>query len=335
MIDTLISDFKRPKYIKLVAASDNKNMSTFVASPYEKGVATTIGNSLRRILYSALPGYAIVAVKFNNLSSEFDNIPGVMEDTSMILLNFKQVAITLKDENIKNKILKFEIKGETDFTSGKIQEAEEGIIVGNPDLVVFRSNKDADFSFEIQISQGRGYIPSELIEANVEVRGAIPLDADYSPIKKVGFSSEATKVGSRDDFEKLEITIETKGTIDGVVALQRAAQILKECCLTFSEVDKEVFTTPIEEDLSPEKDSKDLVFYESVHSLNVLVKTHYFFKVNGFLEIGQLVNKNEAYIRSRKKVDEEIIQDIQNSLIQKNLSLNMQGINYVEKVKVH
>ncbi len=335
MIDTLINDFKRPKYVKLTAASENKNSSTFVASPYEKGVATTIGNSLRRILYSALPGYAIVAVKFSNINSEFDNIPGVVEDTTMILLNFKQVAIALKDENIKNKVLKFDIKGKTEFTAKQIQEAESGIIIGNPEFVIFRTNSNTEFSLDIQISQGRGYIPSEMIEGDVEVRGAIPLDADYSPIKKVGFTSEPTKVGSRDDFEKLLITIETKGTINGVVALQRAAQILKECCLTFSEVDKEIFTTPIKEDLSPEKDSKDLIFYESVHNLNVMVKTHYFFKVNGFLEIGQLVTKNDAYIRSRKKVDEEIIQDIQNGLIQKNLSLNMKGINYVEKVKVY
>lgn len=335
MIDTLINDFKRPKYVKLAAASENENSSTFVASPYEKGVATTIGNSLRRILYSALPGYAIVAVKFSNINSEFDNIPGVVEDTTMILLNFKQVAIALKDENIKNKVLKFDVKGKTEFTAKQIQEAESGIIIGNPELVIFQTNSNTEFSLDIQISQGRGYIPSEMIEGDVEVRGAIPLDADYSPIKKVGFTSEPTKVGSRDDFEKLLITIETKGTINGVLALQRAAQILKECCLTFSEVDKEIFTTPIKEDLSPEKDSKDLIFYESVHSLNVMVKTHYFFKVNGFLEIGQLVTKNDAYIRSRKKVDEEIIQDIQNGLIQKNLSLNMKGINYVEKVKVY
>lgn len=333
MIDTLVSDFKRPKYVK--SSDQGKNIGKFTASPYEKGIAITVGNSLRRILYSALPGYAIVAVKFDQINSEFDNILGVMEDTSMILLNLKQVAVGLIDENIKNKVLKFEIKGKVDFTAQKIADKESGIIIGNPDFVIFKTNKDADFSFEIQISQGRGYIPSEMIENNIEVRGTIPLDADYSPIKKVGFTASATKVGARSDFEKLDIVIETKGTIDSEEALKRAAQILKECCYTFNEVNKEELTTPIEEEISVNKDSKDLIFYETVHSLNVLVKTDYFLKLNGFSEIGQLVTKNEAYLRSKKKIDEEIILDIQNALIQKQLNLNMKGINYVEKIKAY
>lgn len=332
MIDTLISDFKRPKYTKMAVLADNKNVSSFVASPYERGMAITIGNSLRRILYSSLPGYAIVAVKFSNITSEFDTIPGVLEDTTSILLNLKSVPVTIKDENVKNKVVKFEVKGKIDFTAQEITKADGGVIVGDPDQVIFSANKAADFSFEIQISQGRGYVPSEVIENNIEVRGAIPLDADYSPIKKVAFNATPTKVGTRDDFEKLEIMVETKGTIDAEVALKRAAQILKECCFTFSEIEKEVLTTPIEEEISTEKDSKDLVYYETVHNLNLLVKTHYFLKINGIIEIGQLVTKNEAYIRSRKKVDEEIIADIQNALMQKNLTLNMKGINYVEKV---
>lgn len=331
MIDNkLVSDFKRPRGVSLRTLDETGNVARFTASPYERGFATTLGNSLRRTLLSSLSGYAIVAVNFDGIMSEYEGIPGVTEDPTTICINLKKVAIALAGGDAHSRVLHYEVKGKKDFTAGDLIK-DDNIIIGNPDFVLFRANKDANFSFDIQVSQGKGYVPSEAIEANIEVRGTIPLDADYSPVKKVGFSVQPTSVGGRTDFERMDMVVETNGVVSPKDALTSAAQILKECYFTFSEVEEELLTTAVDDVKVLKKNEEDEVFNKTAHQLDVLVKTHYFFKVNDIREIGQLVMQKEADLRSKKRFEEEILFDIVNVLREQNLSLDMKGVNYVAK----
>ena len=333
MIDNkLVADFKRPKNVQYQIIKENSYTGNFLASPYERGFATTIGNSLRRTLLAGLPGYAIVAVKFEGINNQFQNIPGVLENTTNICLNFKSIAIALKDETCKSKTLTFHVKDQQVFTAGKLAEENDQIVIGNPDLVLFHANKTANFSFDIQISFGRGYIISEDIENNIEVRGTIALDADYSPVNKVSFSVEKLSIGFKNDFEKLLLNIETNGLISPSTALNQAAQILKECYLTFNDITEYYMTTPVDSHSSNKTSEEDKIYHESVHSLPVLIETHYFFKINEISQIGQLVTKSETYLQSKKRFNEVVFNDISERLKEKNLSLNMKGINYVEVI---
>ncbi len=328
--NTLIGDFKRPKSATYRLVEGGDRSAIFSAGPYQKGVASTIGNSLRRILLSSLSGYAIIGVKFDKITNEFDNVEGVYEDTAIICVNLKKINLGLKDENIKNKVLNFSIKGERRFTAEDITRADPSITVSDPEQVIFNANEKADFTFTLQISYGRGYIPSESFIDNIEAKGTIALDADFSPIRRCGFVVTPMKIGNRADFEKLDLNIETKGVISCEKALRDAAQILKESFLTFNDIEQDQLTTPIDNQESTSKSDKDLIFHETIHDLPLLVKSHYFLKTNNIHEIGQLVTRSEMYLRSKKNFDEEILNDINQSLEMKSLKLNMKGINYLE-----
>ena len=328
MIDNkLISDFKRPRGVAYRVISEDGAKAQFSASPYERGFASTIGNSLRRTLLSSLSGFAIVAVKFDKSSSEYENIEGVKQDTSMICLNLKKVAIVLIGDDMKNRVLSFKVKGEKVFKAGDLKKDDQ-ILVGNPDLVLFETNDKADFTFDLQISEGKGYVPSEVLESNIEIKGTIPLDADYSPVKRVAFTVEQTTVGNRSDFERMNMTIETKGVITPKAALSKAAQILKECFDTFSNYEEEL-TSAVDDERLLGRSSEGKIYNQSVHSIPVSIKTHYFFKVNNLIELGQLVTQKEADLRTRKRFDEEILIDINRALSEKSLSLDMKGVNYI------
>ncbi|BBM88694.1 DNA-directed RNA polymerase subunit alpha [Spirochaetota bacterium] len=331
MISTkLVSDFKRPKGVQYKPVSDEGQRAEFSAGPYERGFAVTIGNALRRTLLSGLPGYAIVAVHFDKISSEFENIPGVVEDTTVICVNLKKVAIGMKDVNVKNKILTFDIKGKTTFTARDIAR-DESLVIGNPDHVIFEANEDAEFSFKIQISQGRGYVGSEVIERNIETRGTIPLDANYSPVSQASFEFAPMAMSAGTEFERLIIAIETNGVMLPQDALVYASRILKECFMTFDTPESETVTTPI--DITPldNRSDKDKIFHASVHSLDFSIPTHYFFKVNNITEVGELVMENEDDLRTLKYFKDEILTDISNQLKTKSLSLSMKNINYIKK----
>ncbi len=328
--NVLISDFKRPKNASYKLLEDNKNLALFNSGPFEKGMASTIGNSLRRVLLSSLDGFAVIGVKFDKVNNEYENIPGVLEDTVIICINLKKVNVSLLDSSIKNKFLTFSIKGKKVFTAKDIEDADPQVKVGNPDLVIFNTNKTADFEFSIQISYGRGYVPSENFIDNIEAKGTIVLDADFSPVKRCAFSVGDMKLGTKNGFEKLEIEIETKNTISPEDALKRSAQILKESFLTFNETEEDSLTTAINSNDSTARSERDKIYYQTVHDLPLLVKSHYFLKVNGIHEIGQLVTKSEVFLKSKKKVDAEIISNIVESLKQNSLSLDMKSINYLE-----
>ncbi|HMB01311.1 MAG TPA: DNA-directed RNA polymerase subunit alpha [Spirochaetota bacterium] len=326
----LVTQFKRPKNVNYKQVELNKNTGIFQAKPYERGFATTIGNSLRRTLLSSLQGYAVVAVKFSKINNEFQNIKGVFQDTTEILLNFKKVAVRLLDKEKQSRVLHFDIKGKKDFHA-KDLALDSNIKIGNPDFLIFNSNKEANFKMDVQIDYGRGYIPSSFFADSIETKGAIPIDADFSPVEKVTFNVGSVRVNNRSNYEELNMEITTRGVITPEEALREGAQLLKELYFTFNSVDTTVMTAAIDDKHEKQKDEQLKIFYDSVLTIPFAVRTHFFLKINDIREIGQLVTKTDSELQNKKKFTEGVLEDIKEKLKEQNLSLGMKNINYVQK----
>jgi len=327
----LISDFKRPKGVEFTIDGIKKNLGIFTAKPYERGFATTIGNSLRRVLLSAIPGYGIIAVKFAKINNEFQNINGVYQDTTQIIANLKFAAVRIKDESVKSRVLHFEIKGKTVFTAGDLAK-DETIKIGNPEHIIFTTNKDANFSFDVQIDWGRGYVTSDVFAENIEVDGTIPIDGNFSPVLNVSFKVDKVRIGKKNDYESLTIEILTNGVITPEEALKDAAQILKESYLTFNNVENAVLlTTAVDDGRESSSDDKEKIFSNSIFFLEFTTRTHFFLKLLEIREIGQLVTRTEDELKGRDGCNEKILADINEKLSIHNLSLGMKGINYKQK----
>ena len=327
----LLSSLKRPSQVEFRQVERKAHLGTFKIKPYERGFGITVGNSLRRVLLSVMPGHAVVAVKLSDINNEFQNIPGVYEDTVELLANLKVLALGFKDANIKSKVYKFEFKGEGTFHAKDFLKKDSNLIVGNGDHKIFSHNKETNFTMDVQIERGRGYIDSELIQKHIEVAGAIPLDANYSPILNVQTKVHPLTVENASHYEELEISIETNGIIAPESALREAVQILKEAYLPFKDISSEPILTPVRADWDKKVKEKNTIFNESVYCIEFAVRTHFFLKVNEIKEIGQLVLKEEEDLRLKKHFNENILSDIQEKLEKKELHVGMKNIDYVEK----
>ncbi|HHB79517.1 MAG TPA: DNA-directed RNA polymerase subunit alpha, partial [Saprospiraceae bacterium] len=221
-----IIPFTKPEKILLQKANDFEG--SFEFKPLEPGYGQTIGNSLRRILLSSLPGFAISAVRIGGVQHEFSTIKGVVEDVVDIILNLKQVRLKqqiLDDESTEEKIY-LTISGKEVFTAGDIATYTNAFVVTNPDLVICRMEPFVSLEIELTVTKGRGYVLADENLPKDAAIGLIPVDATYTPVKKVAYRVENTRVGQRTDFEKLIVEIKTDGTIHPEKALKEAAKIM-------------------------------------------------------------------------------------------------------------
>ena len=242
----LLKGFRRPKGITFEHSEVNPHYGKFVAYPFERGYGTTIGNSLRRILLSSIQGYAVTAIRVTSydkegtahvLSSEYESIPEVVEDTPDIINRLKQLQIQLP-EDVEQKTIVIESKGKGTI-SGAALEVDDTISVSNKDLLLMTLMPNANVEVELQIDLGRGYVPAELNEKYVEVIGTIPIDAIFSPIQRCRFEVENTRVGQRTDYDKLILEIWGDGTIKPEDALAEAAKIAKDHFTIFINFDED------------------------------------------------------------------------------------------------
>ncbi len=221
-----ILNFQKPDKIILQKADDFEG--TFEFKPLEPGFGQTIGNSLRRVLLSSLEGFAISAIRIAGVDHEFSTIKGVVEDVVDIILNLKQVRIKKlieDDESVEEKIY-LTITGKETFTASDIESSTNVFQVMNPDLVICNMEPFVNIEMELTITKGRGYVPAEENLPKDAPIGVIPVDAIYTPIKKVAYSIENTRVGQRTDYEKLSIELKTDGTIHPEEAVKEASRIL-------------------------------------------------------------------------------------------------------------
>lgn len=221
-----ILNFQKPE--KIILQKSNDFEGTFEFKPLEPGFGQTIGNSLRRILLSSLEGYAISAVRIAGVDHEFSQIPGVVEDVVDIILNLKQVRlkpVIIDDKNEEEKVY-LTISGKEEFKAGDIEDSTNVFKIMNKDLVLCRMEPSVTLEIELTITKGRGYLPADDNLPKDAPIGVIPVDAIYTPIKKVAYTIENTRVGQRTDYEKLTIEVKTDGTIHPEDAVKEASRIM-------------------------------------------------------------------------------------------------------------
>ena len=324
----LLKGFKMPKGITFEHSKINANYGKFVAYPFERGYGTTIGNTLRRILLSSIQGYAVTAIKMTSydfdgtphvISSEYESIPDVVEDTPEILNSLKHLQISLP-EDVEHKMLFIECKG-PGVVTGSSFEVDTDIEITNKDLVLFTMMEGANVDLEVQIDLGRGYVPSETNENYIEVIGTIPMDALFSPIKRVLFSVENTRVGQRNDYDKLNLEIYTDGTIKPENALAEAAKIAKDHFTIFINFDEDSLAD--DSTIDEEEERINRILDTPVEELELSVRSSNCLKNASIRSIGELTKKTEEEIAKTRNFGKKSLLEIKEKLKEWNLSLGM------------
>lgn len=331
----LLKGFKRPKGISFEHISTNPNYGKFTAYPFETGFGTTIGNTLRRVLLSSIQGYAITSIRITSydengisrvISSEFEAIPNVAEDTLEIINTLKMIRLRLPDEEEQNT-LQFEFKGPGVVKSDDFEK--EGLLeVMTKDKVVFTMMENAHLDIEIQVDLGRGYVPAETNEHYIEVIGSIPMDAIFTPVPKVKYSIEPCRVGQRNDYDKLILEIWTDGTITPDNALSEAAKIAKDHFAVFINFnDKDEIGT----DDSDDGDESILAWLNTpVEELELSVRSSNCLKNANIRTIGELTKKTEEDITKTRNFGKKSLQEIKEKLQEWNLTLGMTDYSHLK-----
>ncbi|MDR3356548.1 MAG: DNA-directed RNA polymerase subunit alpha [Spirochaetaceae bacterium] len=331
----LLKGFKKPKSRTFETAELRKDYGKFVASPFEPGFGTTIGNTLRRVLLSSIQGYAVTAVRIvsynadgtaHNISSEFELIPNVVEDTLEVLNNLKQVCFKLPGD-LEQDTVTFEWSGKNFIKSEHFAKAGS-LEVLNPGLPVMTLTDDAHIEIELQIDLGRGYTPSEHNAQHIEVIGTIPMDSIFSPVKKVKYSVEPVRVGQRNDYDKLILEIWTDGTIGPEESLIEAAKIAKEHFALFVNIDETSFGEDEESDEGDERIRQ--LMGTPVEELELSIRSSNCLKIANIKTIGELVRKTEDDINQTRNFGKKSLQEIKEKLQDWGLTL---GITSTSELK--
>jgi DNA-directed RNA polymerase subunit alpha len=328
----LLKGFKRPKGITFEHGELKPNYGKFIASPFEPGFGTTVGNTLRRVLLSSIQGYAITAVKITSydtdgnahvVSSEFETIPNIVEDTLEVINSLKQVRLRLPQDMEQNVLLyewsgKGEVKSEDFDREGNVEVLSTG-----QHIMTLMDN--ARIEFEIQIDLGRGYVPSEINERYVDVIGTIPLDAIYTPVKKVTFLVEPTRVGQRSDYDKLSLEVWTDGTVKPDDALAEAAKIAKDHFSVFINFDENSLAAELDDD--PDDERIRQILNTPVEELELSVRSSNCLKNANIKTIGELTRKTEDDIAKTRNFGKKSLQEIKEKLMEWNLGLGITDVN--------
>ena len=331
----LLKGFKKPKGLEFAADVSNDSYGKFTASPFETGFGTTIGNCLRRVLLSSIQGYAVTAVKITSydadgvphaISSEFEAIPNVTEDTMEVLNNLKQMRLRLPNE-IEQDIFLFEFKGPRSVTAADFTRTGQ-LEVLSGSLHVMDLMENAHVELELQIDFGRGYVPAETNEKYVDIVGTISLDAIFSPVLKVSYEIQPCRVGQRNDYDKLVLEIWTDGTIRPEDALAEAAKIAKEHFTVFVNFNENELLSDDENDESDEMIKQLLA--TPISELELSVRASNCLKNANVSTIGELTMMTEDEISKTRNVGKKSLQEIQEKLLERNLRLGMTDYSHLK-----
>ncbi len=314
----LLKGFKRPSKIVFEHDELQKDFGRFIAEPFEKGFGLTVGNSLRRVLLSSIEGAAITAIKIEGVPHEFHSIDGVYEDVAKIILNLKKLRIKYHGE--LPKVLHL-VKSGADDLNGADFNIDSDIEIMNPELKIATLNDKGKIDIEIQVEKGRGYIAAELSKSNTETIGVIPIDAIFSPVKKVNVKVEDTRVGQRTDYDKLIIEIWTDGSVSPDDALAQAAKIIKDHMTIFInfEEDIEEEAEVVDENLEKIKNTLS----KSIDELELSVRSYNTLKSLDISDLENLVRKTEDELRKSKHFSDQILKEIKGKLEVYHLSLGL------------
>ena len=320
-------NLQMPEGIDLDEATYTNNYGRFVVQPLERGFGVTIGNALRRVLLSSLPGAAISMIRIDGVLHELSTVPGVVEDLSEIILNLKEVRFKLLNKR-PDKVL-VHLEGPRDFTAGDIQNGTTEFEILNPDRHIATLNDEANFDIEFRISRGHGYVPAEENKQSDQPIGAIPIDAIYTPIKKVAYEVENTRLGHRTDYEKLILEVETDGSITPDDALTYGAKILKDHIELFINFDIEPEEEePIEVDEEVLQIRKLLKM--PVDELELSVRSYNCLMAANIKTIGDLVRRDEQEMLKFRNFGRKSLQELTKILEEKGIQFGMDTDKYLK-----
>ena len=331
----LLKGFKKPKGLEFAADVSNDSYGKFTASPFETGFGTTIGNCLRRVLLSSIQGYAISAVKITSygaddvphgISSEFEAIPNVTEDTMEVLNNLKQMRLRLPNE-IEQDVFLFDFQGPCSVSAADFAKPGQLEILSS-DLHIMDLMENAHVELEVQVNFGRGYVPAETNEKYVEIVGTISLDTIFSPVRKVSYEIQPCRVGQRNDYDKLVLEIWTDGTIRPEDALAEAAKIAKEHFTVFVNFNENELLSDDESDESDEMIKQ--LLDTPITELDLSVRASNCLKNANVSTIRDLTMMTEDEISKTRNVGKKSLQEIQEKLAERNLSLGMTDYSHLK-----
>lgn len=314
-------DFKEPN-IEIAEISDDKRYGRFVVEPLERGYGTTLGNSLRRIMLSSLPGTAVTHIKIDGVVHEFSSIPGVKEDVTEIIMNIKSLAIKNNSETDEEKTAYIEASGETVVTAADIQ-VDSDIEIMNPDQVIatLSGGEDCKLYIEMNIANGRGYVSSDKNKRDDIAITAIAIDSIYTPVERVNIKVENTRVGQITDFDKLTIEVFTNGTIEPSDAVSLAAKVLSDHLKTFINLsDKTAGIQVIAESVD---DSKDKVLEMNIDELELSVRSYNCLKRAGINTVEELCNRTSEDMMKVRNLGRKSLEEVLSKLKELGLSLNL------------
>jgi DNA-directed RNA polymerase subunit alpha len=314
------TDFLTPRHIDVQEISPTRARVTL--EPLERGFGHTLGNTLRRILLSSMPGCAITEVQIDGVQHEYSTMEGIQEDVIDILLNLKGIAVTLHNQD--EAIITLSKQGTGEVTAGDFQLPPD-VEIANPDHVVCSLNDNGAVHIEARVTRGRGYEPVDSREDEEESRsiGALRLDASYSPMKRVAYSVESARVEQRTDLDKLIIDLETNGTIDPEESIRRAATILQQQLAVF--VDLESEGEPMAEE---KEDEIDPILIRPVDDLELTVRSANCLKAENIYYIGDLIQRTEVELLKTPNLGKKSLTEIKDVLASRGLSLGMRLENW-------
>lgn len=312
-------DFNKPK-IEIAEISEDKRFGRFIIEPLERGYGTTLGNSLRRIMLSSLPGAAISQVKIDGVLHEFTTIPGVKEDVTEIVMNLKNLSIRNNSETDEPKVAYIEFEGEGVVRGADIQ-ADQDIEIMNPDQVIATLNSGADSKLfmELTITKGRGYVGADKGKTEDMPIGVIAVDAIYTPVERVNMTVENTRVGQVTDFDKLTLDVFTDGTLAPDEAVSLAAKVLSEHLKLFIDLSENAKTAEVM--IEKEDNEKEKVLEMNIDELELSVRSYNCLKRAGINTVEELCNKTSEDMMKVRNLGRKSLEEVLAKLNELGLAL--------------
>jgi DNA-directed RNA polymerase subunit alpha len=303
-----VFDFEKPK-IEIAEISEDKKYGRFVVEPLERGYGTTLGNSLRRIMLSSLPGAAVSQVKIEGVLHEFSSIPGVKEDVTEIIMNIKSLAIKNSSDSNEAKTAYIEFEGEGVVTAGDIQ-VDSDIEILNPDLVIATLNGGADSKLymELTITKGRGYVSSDKNKNDDLPIGVIAVDSIYTPVERVNLTVQNTRVGQITDYDKLTLDVYTNGTLVPDEAVSLAAKVLSEHLNLFIDLSENAKTVDVM--IEKEDNEKEKVLEMNIDELELSVRSYNCLKRAGINTVEELTNRTPEDMMKVRNLGRKSLEEV-------------------------
>jgi len=308
-------EIEKPR-ITCFDSAEDPSYGKYVVEPLERGYGMTLGNSLRRILLSSLPGYAATSVKIAGVQHEFSTFPGVTEDVTEIVLNVKQLILKLHSQEPKTVYI--DAVGPCEVTAGDIK-ADGEVEILNPELHICTLGPDATFNMEITLAEGRGYVPADRNKTAQTVIGVIPIDSIYMPVKKVNYSVEPTRVGDKTDFDKLTLEVWTDSTISAKDAVSLGAKILSDHLTVFTNLSDTVgiSSTVVEKNV----DTPNAKLAMTIDELDLSVRSFNCLKRANINTVADLISKTGEDMMKVRNMGKKSLDEVQKKLEMMGLSL--------------